>query len=511
MDLETAYNRAVSDIKGKLDGQYQHDGVKWMLSRELRGTYDDDDGMGNICGGILADEMGLGKTMQTIGTMRGNPKKTLIVTIVGLVGQWRDALIDFGGYKPIVINPSYSGCLPGDVEVAVTSYSSFQKAKGEMPRCLKDTQWGRIVLDEGHTIRNPSTKVHKGMCKLRSVARWVLTGTPIQNTKKDILSIASWLEISSKNVEDIISDYFLRRTQKQQEAIAPELALPPLDTQVVRLKFKTPEESEFYARVEQYFAARSKINSVEAMEAFTRCRQLCTHPKLYLDGIDRKKGKKRTLDRDTCISQDKRRKYASADDEMGEAPESECVLGATKMDWLVDDIEFEVMINSKFKCLVFCMWTEEMKMISKKLTEKEIPSLIYDGSLTRDNKEATLYNFKNAAIPVLIIQINCGSSGLNLQCASKVYITSPSWNPCVELQAIGRAYRKGQTENVVCVRLVMQDTVEERCIDTQETKINIISSAITDEHIGVTLGVRGDKTDVPDISKIFDTRWVDID
>lgn len=509
MNLETAYNRAVRDIKGKLDGQYQHDGVKWMLSRELGGKCDADDGMGNVCGGILADEMGLGKTMQTIATMRGNPKKTLIVTIVGVVGQWRDALIDFGGYKPIVINPSYSGCLPGDVEVAVTSYSSFQKAKGDMPRCLKDTQWGRVVLDEGHTIRNPSTKVHKGMCKLRTVSRWVLTGTPIQNTEKDILSISSWLEISSKNVEDIISDYLLRRTQKQQEVIAPELALPPLETQVIRLKFKTPEELKFYERVEQYFGSRSKINSVEAMEAFTRCRQLCTHPRLYLDGIERKKGKKRTLEHDT-VSQDKRRKYASADEKMGDAPESDSVLGATKMDWLVDDIEFEVMINDTFKCLVFCMWTEEMKMISRKLTEKEIPSLIYDGNLSRDNKEATLYNFKNAAIPVLIIQINCGSSGLNLQCAKKVYITSPSWNPCVELQAIGRAYRKGQTEKVVCVRLVMQDTVEERCIDTQETKINIISSAITDEHIGVTLGVRGDKSS-PDISNIFDTKWLDID
>ena len=92
-----------------------------------------------------------------------------------------------------------------------------------------------------------------------------------------------------------------------------------------------------------------------------------------------------------------------------------------------------------------------------------------------------LYNFRHSTIPVLLLQIVCGSSGLNLQNANRVYITSVHWNPCIELQAIGRAYRKGQLANVVCTRVVMEDTIEEKCVQIQETKLGIISEAMDDD------------------------------
>lgn len=89
--------RMNNKLKGRLEGHYQHEGVRWMIHRELNG--------GDTMGGILADDMGLGKTMQAIALMvANNLNPTLVITTVGTVGQWRDALFNFGGLRPIVVS-----------------------------------------------------------------------------------------------------------------------------------------------------------------------------------------------------------------------------------------------------------------------------------------------------------------------------------------------------------------------------------------------------------------------
>lgn len=469
--MET-YQRAISSIKGRLDGDYQHDGVKWMLERE------EDE---KIKGGILADDMGLGKTMQAIATMRGNEQPTLIISIVGTVNQWRDALVEFGGYKPLIINPSFMGILPNNVTVAITTYSSFQKAKP--PPCLLSYPWKRVVLDEGHVIRNPATKLFKEISKLQSEIRWILSGTPIQNSKKDLKTLAGWVGVpKSEDIEAITSKYILRRTQEGQAQSNPKLALPPLTTSVIKLKFESKNELKFYNAIEDYYASKAHT-TFDAIEGLTRCRQACTNPMLYISGLSKKSGKKRrhadlVESADDHCGGSGRRKGPPDIKQFWKTKDEE--ISCTKVKHLVCDI---VEHTKTAKCLVFCIWTNEMKLLQQELKDKGVPALIYDGQLSRDNKEAILYNFKNADIPVLIIQINCGSSGLNLQCANKVYITSPHYNPCVELQAIGRAYRKGQTEPVSCVRYVMSGTIEEKCMEIQDRKMSIIVEAMKDDSL----------------------------
>lgn len=481
MSVTAAYEQAKARIKGRLDGHYQHEGVKWMLKKEL------DDKQG----GILADDMGMGKTMQAITTMRGNEAPTLIISIVGTVNQWRDALINFGGYKPIIINPSFTGILPSDksIEVCITTYSSFQKNKP--PPCLYAQKWGRVVLDEGHLIRNPATKMHKEIARIEADIRWILSGTPVQNSPKDLLTLAKFIGgCVGKEISYIVDNMVLRRTQEKQADENPRLALPPLTTEVMKLEFATEEEKNLYDAVENYFMHGSaSTNTIEAIECLTRCRQVCTNPLLYKAGMEKKKitGKKRKA---PCISD-----YFDQD------------FISTKVSWLIDAIASHV--ATKQKCLVFCIWTAEMKYLQTELEKKNVPSLIYDGHLSRDNKESVLYNFKNTNIPVLIIQINCGSSGLNLQCANKVFITSPHWNPCVELQAIGRAYRKGQTSCVECVRLVMANTVEEKCMEVQEKKMAFIKEAMNDDSVMARLGTETD--DIKDIVLHYNNKKPKID
>lgn len=482
--LKEAYAKATNTINGRLDGHYQHDGLRWMLHRELNnGDYPQ--------GGILADDMGLGKTMQAIALLRGNPMPTLVVSIVATVVQWRDALINFGNFKPVIINSSFQGMLPIDTELAITTYSSFQGKN--VPQCLMTHQWGRIILDEGHAIRNASTKVFKELSKVKAKSRWILSGTPIQNSPKDMLNLGLWIGVEGMPLEEFINVYVLRRTQEQQETINPRLALPPLTTTVVNIEFQSPEERTFYNDIERYFS--NKLNSTsDAIEALMRCRQACTHPRIYDEGIA-KKTKKSGIKR--------RRLVLSDDEEEDDIPRAGVLVGyvSSKVKFLINSLK-----ASKGKSLVFCMWTLEMKIIQNALKNEGISAMIYDGGISRDNKEAVLYNFKNTSIPVLIIQINCGSSGLNLQCANMVYIMSPNWNPCIELQAIGRAYRKGQTQQVTCLRLVMNNTVEEKCIKIQERKMNIISEALMDESYSKRLGSCDKELTLNDIKSVFSCR-----
>lgn len=449
--VELAYNKAIEGIKGKLEGEYQHEGVLWMLNRELNQT--------SGKGGILADDMGLGKTMQTIATMKGNPQTTLVITIVGIVGQWRDALIEFGGFKPIIVNPSFTGILPQDIDVVLTTYSCFQKQK--TTECFSLVNWGRIVLDEGHKIRNASGKGHTEIAKLNASIKWILSGTPIQNSIKDIATLSRWVGHDSADMDQTISTILLRRTQEQQAIRNETLALPELETQQVHLEFDTDDEKIFYDKVQQFYIERTS-NKNDAMETIIRCRQAATHPLLFLQSIENPK-------------KHKKRKIILENELPTELPAS-----ATKFTYIINDIK-NVQRETKEKCLIFCSWTNEMKLIQRELKSEGIASLMYDGKISQANKEAVIYNFQNTTIPVLILQITCGNAGLNLQCASRVYIMSPHWNPCIELQAIGRAYRKGQTKEVKCIRLLMKGTVEDRCEDIQMNKLDLISSAMSDD------------------------------
>ena len=449
--VQVAYNKAVEGIKGQLEGEYQQEGVMWMLGRELNET--------TCKGGILADDMGLGKTMQAIATMKGNPQTTLIITIVGIVGQWRDALISFGDYRPIIVNPSFTGILPQDIDVVLTTYSCFQKQK--TTECFSHVNWGRIILDEGHKIRNATGKGHNEISKLKADIKWVLSGTPIQNSVKDITTLSSWIGHNNTDIEETISTILLRRTQEQQANRNRTLALPTLETQQIHLEFSTNEERMFYDKVQNYYMERTS-NHNDAMETIIRCRQAATHPLLFLQSIEKPKKLKK-------------RKIISDNELPTEIPTS-----TTKFTYTINDIK-KVQQETKEKCLIFCSWTNEMKLIQQELKSQGIASLMYDGKISQANKEAVIYNFQNTTIPVLILQITCGNAGLNLQCASRVYIMSPHWNPCIELQAIGRAYRKGQTKEVKCIRLLMKGTVEDRCEDIQMNKLDLISSAMSDD------------------------------
>lgn len=451
--VSAAYKVGLEKINGRLMGTHQHLGVQWMLEREL---------LDEPCkGGLLADDCGCGKTYITTCLIKANPVPcTLIVTVVSTIHQWRDILTTFGRTPPLIVS---SDCMlrsvPTGTSIVLTTYSVFTPKKKikTLPPILKNTHWDRIVLDEGHTVKNAKGTTFQNINKMASSMRWVLSATPVQNSWNDLQTLATWIGWQ-EDIEKFIDKKMIRRTLAQEGEKNPRFKLPKLVSEVVRLDFTLEQEKKLYESIEGEYKTRIEQTSegwklyTEALQGILRCRQVCCHFKILDQPVFRK------------------RKFEEANDD---------VVESTKFSFICNDIAQ----NPKEKAIIFCMWTKEIEIMLRCLDKHGISALKFDGSLTKEAREMTLYNFKQTNIQALVIQIQAGGVGLNLQCATRVYITSPTWNPTHEIQAICRSHRLGQDHIVKCFRLIIKDTIEERMIDIQNKKLEIISEALDDKEL----------------------------
>lgn len=458
-------------LKTRLISPYQHEGVRWLLNRECDKE---------TPGGFLCDEMGLGKTVQLIATMLSNPKpRTLIIVPKSIVGQWISEIERFG---PSMSTCSFDGTnrrLPDALpNVVVAPYSVLAQRPGAPVCPLIAIQWDRIILDEGHEIRNQKSKVHVAACALRGNIRWLVTGTPIFNSMRDFVTLCKWVGLARDVVQgytDIIrAKYVLRRTKADVAQHNKRLELPPCDFENIEMEMY-PEETKLYESVFEnargivqhiFKTGNQGLHQMELLECLLRVRQVMIWPQLHLDGIARK-----------------------------EESDPELWIGRSrKMEVLMENIK----AHPKEKALVFTQFMGEMDEIQNRLHEAQIPAFRIDGSVAKDIREDQIAKFKNGpANSVFIIQIKAGGVGLNLQEASRVYITAPAWNPATELQAIGRAHRTGQTQKVVVRRLIYMGletlpSVEQSIMALQEVKAKVCSEILNDPRI---------ETQVPNVSR----------
>jgi SNF2 family DNA or RNA helicase len=366
----------------------------------------------------------------------------------------------------------------------------------------------------------------KTACDIQVDIRWVLTGTPIQNDVKELKSIFSWIGVTVGNSVDSIQEawdaFALRRTQETIGQNVEDLRLPGLEQHLVHIPFKYEEEKQLNAYVENNYEkginrSRKADKNREAMTGILRCRQLCTHLFIYLASLHAKnsnKSKKRKADTDSDTDTDSDdlvvkpvSKYnlinhdhlKRIDPKIAEIFSETSRLRSTKLEYLCNAIKE----HPDEKALVFCTWREEMNIIADMLASLKITSLQFHGSLDSRSKQSTIQNFSSPAVKVMLVQIDCGGTGLNLQQASRVYITSASWNPCQDLQAICRAYRTGQSRPVICTRLCIKDTVEERVLQLQLQKLRTISSYLDDKSFSDRLMGKNNTMKAEDIKYIF--------
>ena len=472
MNLEPFYDwiRRV----GLATKQHQFSGFEWCMKQEMNGNLL----MGGFKGGILADEMGLGKTILMLGALVCNAKdKTLIVLPPALLQQWVDAIKKFCPDLSDAIHIwhgatgtndlAYDKCVSQKIKVVLTTYGMIANRRIEnYTSDLWIMEWDRIIYDEAHHLRNSSTNIFSGAHKMHVMQQkepilWFVSGTPINNNLNDIRSLLVLANVSPNiyclpdSIKLLLESRMLRRTKK-----SVGIKLKDYNENIIEVEFSSPTEKKFARDIHNGLGlAEITEDNVDECMAFLsehwlgllmRARQVCIYPQLVSSVIKNK-----------IIATDMQNDIDFS------------LLGKmqthSKITAVVDKVK-ENAYNGKNK-IIFCHYRNEIDKLEEILS-KTLNVLKLDGRTSKKERKQILSK-KDAT--VLLIQIQTGCEGLNLQQYSEVYFTSPHWNPAVEDQAIARAHRIGQTKDVDVYRFICKfkdqgSTIDQYCKRVQDVK-----------------------------------------
>ena len=418
---------------------HQVSGISWMLMREDQPE----------SGGLLCDEMGLGKTMEVLGTMRNSSKRTtLLLCPKAVISQWVEAaskssfnvkVID--GYGWVSASKMTN---PSSPYLFITNY---EKIAGKPTLFKREKPWDRIVLDEAHRVRNDKSESYKCIAKMERKSLWAVTATPIVNDVKDMNNLFKLVGFKANRLNDpydrleVVSEACLHRSMEEMRVTLKELPAAPIITKEC-LDFVTQEEEDFYRGVQGKIAARWKHiehdNSTEAFALIMKLRQLSLHPQVYIGAMKRKSI-------------------------LGGYQRDDWDEPSTKFVALKQKIE-DAPLPSRW--IVFCQFHDEMEILQAYLESSPAVFKVsqYHGGLTQEQKDDVIDGTKEplptedeARHEILLLQLQSGGVGLNLQHFSKIIFMSPWWTAALMDQAVGRAVRIGQKEIVEVTLLVLKE------------------------------------------------------
>ncbi len=433
---------------------YQKQGVYWMRFLEKAGH-----------SGLLADEMGLGKTLQTLAWLalpRCDPRAhgsasrnlpALIVCPTSLVRNWEAEAAKFTPHlKTLVISgPERSRDFAGipDADIVITSYALLQR---DFEEAYIGREFSVVVIDEAQHIKNRQTKNALAVKALRSVRRLALTGTPIENSVSDAWSIFDFL------MTDYLGDYETFKENYEQ----PILDGNSSDAVLARLKRKI---SPFIMRRLKKTVAKDlpdKIVKVSycpmSEDAQREYSAALAKTRREAGGIIKAKGFAKSKFELLAMLMRLRQIASRAKIE-------------PFMEQLVSAIE------GGHKILVFSQFVKMLTAIRERLEEEGIAYAYLDGS-TKDRLERCNAFNRSKDIPVFLISLMAGGTGLNLTGADMVMHYDPWWNPAVEDQATDRAHRIGQKKNVYVMKMIAAGSIEEKVLAMQRRKQAIINATV---------------------------------
>lgn len=414
----------------------------------------------NGLGGVLADEMGLGKTIQAIGLLlcwqqdRAADEQVLIVVPASLIGNWQRELARWAPQLRIHIHHGQGrhsdADAHDDADVWLTSYATLRNDL----EAVTDRNWALIIADEAQHIKNRRTRSARALRTLSAQARFVLTGTPIENSIEDLRSLfdfclPGYLERIPPDTKGEERNWFERRhlekaapyiLRRSKQLVAPEL--PEKIEQTLWCPL-SPEQAQMYAEVQQKaerlmmeLAAKGVSENRMRFTLLTellRLRQVCADPGLL---------------------------------------DPEMPLSASSKFGVFRELLAEA-IDGGHRILVFSQFVKLLQRLRADL-EDDGHTVSYIDGKTRD-RLAVCDRFNNdTGIPVCLISLKAGGTGLNLTGADTVVHFDPWWNPAVEDQATDRAHRIGQTATVTSYKLVTEATVEEKVLALQMQKANLL-------------------------------------
>ncbi len=440
--------------KGRYNLHYhQVDGVRWLLNKELTG---------HKLGGILGDDPGLGKTIQITALIYGNKSKsqvgtTLVVVPLSVLMQWKEVLDYVLGEENVYVHIGSKRAKGSKITeqcrgklVCITTYgiltqdSIYKIGEEEIKGHFAVHNWYRIVLDEGHQIRNSKTKVNKIARMLNAKYRWILSGTPVQNSSDDMSSLMKFIRAPKMKLEDFVGEFLLRRTK---DILYSNGLLDKFTIINHSCEFITGYEQDLYKAIQEQTMYEYRqletsrgISQMMLLELMIRLRQAAIHPDIALKSLHNKYPE---------IGFDKLKM------DNKKIP--------TKIFHIIEEVR-----KTKGLSLIFTHFKHEMNYIKNKLRENNIFAECYNGGQSLSKRKEILGKFNYSKIKkfrlsgkkcipippsesrptVLIIQIKAGGVGLNLQKFNNVFFVSPDWNPANEIQAIARAHRIGQDRKV---------------------------------------------------------------
>jgi superfamily II DNA or RNA helicase len=425
-------------------------------------------------GGILADEMGLGKTLEMITyllhrkDMEG-PAPCLVIAPTSVTHTWENEIARFAPALSTLRLQSGADRAQRYAElenydVIITSYALARLDAEQLERFNFRT----LILDEAQNAKNPSSQIAKVVRNLRAEHRLALTGTPVENSLRDLWSIFAFVEpgllgseasfrrrfenpiaegdeTAAHQLRSRLEPFVLRRTK---EDVAREL--PERTEQIIECDL-SPLQRRLYRGIAE--AARRDVianiggengmegATVHVLAALTRLRQVCAHPGLILP-------------------------------EYIDEPEA-----SGKFDAFLETVE-EV-LSGGHKVLVFSAFASMLKIMRTALKKREVVLGYLDGSTKDRDRQAEVERFMSAdGPPVFLCSLKAGGVGLTLTAADYVILYDPWWNPAVERQAIDRTHRIGQTRPVTAYRMVTAGSVEEKIRALAERKSALSRSVI---------------------------------
>ena len=440
---------------------YQIEGALWLLKNARSSS-----------AGLLADEMGLGKTIQALAMMEALPGPHLVICPSSLVWNWsREASVFCPNLRVLTIEgPERAERFPKipDHDLIITSYALLRRDAEHYKAFVFST----TTLDEAQHIKNPGSQNARAACAIRSKSRFILTGTPLENSIRDLWSLFDFLLPGYLGTRKDFQERYekplaagesagvwprlLRRVRpwmlrRRKSEILKEL--PAKIEQVVQVEL-SPDQKAAYTQLQ--IAARAEVDAMresggaarmKVLTALLRLRQACCDLRL-LNGDS-------------------------------EAP-------SAKLEALLELLGEAV--DGGHRTLVFSQFTSMLDLIVPALDEAGISWCRLDGS-TKD-RGAVVERFQSdASISVFLISLKAGGAGLNLTGADTVIHFDPWWNPAVEAQATDRAHRIGQEKVVTSIKLIARDTVEQRVLEMQAKK-RILSTELLEPDSVTSLSIQ---------------------
>lgn len=459
-ETELAPSPIPKEVKADLRA-YQKEGVAWL--ERLRTMF---------LNGILADDMGLGKTLQAISAItqlhnKKNKAQSLIVCPTSLLYNWKEEFHKFNPKLKVVVIDGTPAARKkvllqlSDFDIVITSYTLLQKDI----EVYREHTFGYAVLDEAQHIKNRGTRNAKSVKMIQAAHRLILTGTPIENSLEELWSLMDFLMPGFLSSFDRFIEKYIRVSGLQQtenvdylrKKVSPFILrrmksdvlqdLPPVSENIYHCQLSAAQQELYRSYAE---SARDELVKLVQRDGFdkvqihvlatlTRLKQICCHPAIF--------AKEKAEENDSA-----------------------------KYEMLLELLQ--TLIEGGHKTVIFSQYTRMLQIMRDDFEEQGIPLCYLDGS-TKNRLQIVKQFNEDAKIPVFLVSLKAGGTGLNLTSADTVIHYDMWWNPAVENQATDRVHRLGQKNSVSSYKLITLGTIEEKIVEMQKRKKGLVKKVVS--------------------------------